>query len=131
MPSTIEGNTSPVKVLATVFLALALPAVAASGATGSGLRGVVLIDPGYPVCPVNKPCTRPAQHVWLVFSRSDRVVTRTRTGDDGSYRVRLKPGTYTVRSPSQGRLRQLQPTRVAVTAGRYRRVVFKLDIGIQ
>lgn len=119
------------KALATTVLALSLSAVAAGGTSQSGLRGVVLIDPAYPVCPDNKPCTKPAKHVWLVFSRSGRTVARTRTGADGSYRIKLRPGTYRVTSPSQIRGRALTPPRVAVLAGRYRRVVFRLDVGIQ
>jgi hypothetical protein len=119
------------KVLATVVLALALPAVAAGGTTAGGLRGLVLIEPAYPVCKVNEPCTRPAANVWLVFSRSGRAVARTRTAQNGSYRIGLKPGTYAVSTPAKGIHSTLSPRRVVVAAERYKRVVFKLDIGIQ
>jgi hypothetical protein len=126
-----SGNTGLMKLLATAVLALALPALAASSTSASGLRGVVLIDPAYPVCPLTKPCTKPAARVWLVFSRSSRTVARTRTGGDGSYRVRLKPGAYSVTSPRRIRRGGLEPQRIAVLAGRYRQVIFKLDIGIR
>jgi hypothetical protein len=119
------------KVLATAVLALALPAAAASSTSASGLRGLVLIDPAYPVCKVNEPCTKPAPNVWLVFSRSGRAVARTRTAQDGSYRLRLKPGTYAVSTPARGIRPTLRPRQVVVPAVRYKRVVFKLDIGIQ
>jgi hypothetical protein len=125
------GTSKPVKFLATAVLALVLPAVAASGTSQSGLRGVVLIDPAYPVCRVGVPCTKPAARVWLRFSRSGRTVARTRTRGDGSYRITLKPGTYRVTSPKQVRRGGLEPRLVAVLAERYRRVVFRLDIGIQ
>jgi hypothetical protein len=119
------------KVLATAILVLALPAVGTSATAVSGLRGLVLIDPAYPVCPVNEPCTKPAPNVWLVFSRSGRAVARTRTAQDGSYRIRLTPGTYAVSTAGRKVRTTLEPRRIVVPAGRYKRVVFRLDIGIQ
>jgi hypothetical protein len=122
-------------LVATALLALALPAAAVSATSPSGLRGVVLIDPAYPVCKAGQPCTRPAENVRLDFSRNGQVVARTRTGDEGVYQVRLAPGTYSVTAPSPspkkvGR-RTLFPRRAAVLSGSYRRVVFRLDIGIR
>jgi hypothetical protein len=119
------------KFLVTTLAALALMASAAGGAVRSGLKGVVLIDPAFPVCRVGVPCTKPARYVTLTFSLRGRVVASTRTGADGSYRVTLKPGTYAVAVPKQRPGSGLLPRRVAVRSGLYRRVVFKLDIGIQ
>jgi hypothetical protein len=124
-----------VKLLVTAVVAVTLPALAA-GATAptapspSGLIGRVLLDPGYPVCQVGKPCTRPAANVRLVFARgAQKVGTRTRA--DGTYRIRLKPGRYVVTSPSAARGRGLVPRRVDVPSSRYRLVVFRLDVGIR
>ena len=91
-----------------------------------------MIEPGYPLCKVGRPCVRPAPYVRLFFSRSGRIVARTRTAADGSYRIGLRPGTYAVSSPTTkigdaG----LWPRRVTVPAGRYKRVIFKLDLGLQ
>ena len=119
------------KFLATAVLTVALTVSAASGAARSGLKGVVLIDPAYPVCRVGQPCTKPARYVTITFSRQGRVVASTRTGADGSYRITLKPATYVVAAPKQRVGSGLLPRRVAVRSGLYRRVVFKLDIGIQ
>jgi len=110
---------------------LAFSAGTAGSAARSGLRGSVVIDPAYPVCKVGTPCTRPAGHVWLLFSRRSRTVARTRTADDGTYRIRLAPGTYRVTSPNDAAGRGLDPSRVTVRRGRYRQVVFKLDVGIR
>jgi hypothetical protein len=131
LTSVAERASTSMKFLATAVVALVLPAVAASGSSQSGLRGVVLIDPAYPMCRVGVPCTKPAARVWLVFSRNGRTVARTRTKRDGSYRIRLKPGIYGVTSPKQIGPGGLKPQRVAVFAGIYRRVVLRLDIGIQ
>ena len=120
------------RTFATAIIALALPTFAVGATSPSGLRGRVLIQPGYPVCKVNRPCVRPAPHLSLVFSRAGRTVARTRTQADGSYRIRLRPGPYAVSSPA-GKVGRagLQPRRVTVPVGRYKRVVFKLDIGLQ
>jgi len=119
-----------VRIFAATALALVLSVAVASGASRSGLHGVVLIDPAYPVCKVGVPCTRPAKNVWLVFLRHGHTA-RTRTGDDGRYRITLPAGTYTVSSPNHVVGRRLTPRRVTVRAGVYRRVAFRLDVGIR
>jgi hypothetical protein len=58
-------------------------------------------------------------------------VKRTLTREDGSYRVALSPGAYGVSSPGAGLTRKLDPDRVVVPRRQFRRVVFKLDIGIR
>ena len=115
-----------------IFTAIALVAVlpVATGASRGGLHGVVLIDPAYPVCKVGVPCTRPAKNVWLVFLRHGHTA-RTRTGDDGRYRIMLPAGTYTVTSANHLAGRGLTPGRVTVRTSVYRRVSFRLDVGIR
>jgi hypothetical protein len=120
-----------VKIVAATALALALSATAASAGSRNGLRGVVLIDPAYPICRVGQPCTAPARHVWLVFSRRGEALARTRTANDGSYRIALAPGTFAVSSPHHTLGRGLRPRSVVVRLGRYRRVNFRLDVGIR
>jgi hypothetical protein len=119
-----------VRIFTAIALALVFSVAVASGASRSGLYGVVLIDPAYPVCKVGVPCTRPAKNVWLVFLRHGHAA-RARTGDDGRYRVTLPAGTYTVTSPTHLAGRGLTPGRVTVRTGNYRRVAFRLDVGIR
>ena len=119
-----------VRIFTAIALALVLSVAVASGASHSGLHGVVLIDPAYPVCKVGVPCTRPAKNVWLVFLRSGHTA-RTRTGDDGRYRITLPAGTYAVTSPNHAAGRGLTPARVSVRTGVYRRIAFRLDVGIR
>ncbi len=117
------------RIFTAIALALVLSVAVASGASRSGLHGVVLIDPAYPVCKVGVPCTRPAKNVWLVFLRHGHTA-RIRTGDDGRYRITLPAGTYTVTShhlAGPG----LTPGRVTVRIGVYRRVAFRFDVGIR
>ena len=118
------------RIVTSTALALVLSVAVASGASRSGLHGVVLIDPAYPVCKVGLPCTRPAKNVWLVFLRHGHTA-RTRTGDDGRYRIALPAGAYTVTSPNHLAGRGLTPGRVMVRTSVYRRVSFRLDVGIR
>jgi hypothetical protein len=90
-----------------------------------------MIVPATPSCHVGEPCTKPAADVVLVFSRKGRAAHRTRTHDDGTYRIRLAPGAWAVTAPGSGLSRRLDPTRVVVPRARYRHVTFTLDIGIQ
>ena len=61
------------------------------------LFGTVSRGPVTPVCEARKPCTIAAAHVKLTFIRADAKVVALTDGS-GHYRVRLAPGTYTVRS---------------------------------
>ena len=125
-----QKETNVKSVVAALVLGLALFFLlgAGSSGSGSGLRGTVLLDPGYPTCQMGTPCTRPAAHVLLRFLRSGQVVAHTRTDGQGRYRIALRPRTYRVSSQSGA---VLKPTRVTVGTDRYRRVTFTLDIGIR
>jgi hypothetical protein len=118
------------KVLLTTLavVVLALAAGPAGATSPSGLRGTVLLDPAYPVCKLGTPCTRPAAHVRLRFWRQGRVVAQTRSDSRGRYRIALRPRIYAVTSGSGG---VLNPSRVAVATGSYRRVTFRVDTGIR
>ena len=120
------------RCLLLLTAALTIPGGAASGATGSGLRGVVTRGPIMPVCMVDQPCDEPAANVRLVFLRNGVVVSRARTGATGWYRVALAPGRYAVRlpgKPAMGRI--VKPQTARVFRGRYSRVDFSIDTGIR
>ncbi len=119
------------------FVALLLATVtvsagAASGATGSGLHGLVTRGPIMPVCSEAQPCDEPAANVQLVFVRNGVVVSRVRTNATGRYRLALPPGRYGVRlpgKPSIGRI--VKPQTARVFRGRNTRVDFSIDTGIR
>jgi len=85
-----------------------------------------------PVCREGEPCDEPAKAV-LIFSRKGRVIARARSREDGRYRISLAPGIYAVRLPGGPPAvgRGLEPRRVTVSRGRYRRVNFSIDTGIR
>jgi hypothetical protein len=124
------------RVLAALASLVATVAVSSAGAatSSSGLRGVVMRGPIAPVCAVEQPCDEPAKNVTLVFVRNGKVARRTKTNDQGRYRVVLAPGLYAVRLPTGQKLtigRGLEPTHARVFAGRFRRVDFSIDTGIR
>ena len=106
--------------------------IAAGGAAGStvpsGLYGTVTRGPITPVCRVGVPCTAPAANTTLVFSRPGHPQVRVRTHQDGTYRIALPGGTYTVRVATA---RPLQPGKAWVRSGHYRHVDFSIDTGIR
>jgi hypothetical protein len=127
--------------VATLTLVLAIVGLAAGSAGAaaatkppyaSGLRGVVMRGPTRPVCLENESCDAPAANVDLQFRRDGVLVARARTGADGGYRVRLRPGVYAVRVGGvQPIARRLTPAEVRVPRGHLARVDFHIDTGIQ
>ena len=122
--------------LVLALLGLALGSAGASAATkppyASGLRGVVMRGPTKPVCLENESCDAPAANIDLQFRRGGVLVARVKTGVDGGYRVRLRPGVYTVRAGDvQPIARRFTPAEVRVPRGRVARVDFHIDTGIQ
>ena len=119
-------------LFALLIVAVTIFAGAASGSTGSGLRGLVTRGPIMPVCMVDQPCDEPAANVRLVFLRNGVVVSRVRTNATGRYRVALAPGRYAVRLPGKPVLgRVVKPQTARVLRGRYSRVDFSIDTGIR
>jgi hypothetical protein len=120
------------RVLLTVLVVFAAAGSAGASTNPSGLWGEVRRGPIAPVCVAEQPCDAPAKNVTLVFSRNGTVVRRATTNDQGRYRVRLAPGTYSVRrteKPAVGR--GLEPAQARVRAGRFVRVDFSIDTGIR
>ena len=113
---------------------VALVAAACGTANGTtvrgGLYGKVTKGPIMPVCQEGVPCDGPAAGLTLVFSRNGTAVARTTTRQDGSYRLALRPGSYTVRAVPRG-LVPPEPGVVTVAADRFRRIDFFVDTGIR
>jgi hypothetical protein len=56
------------------------------------------------------------------------LVAHVRTDNRGKFRMALDPRTYRVTAKMAG---TLKPDHVTVDTGRYRRVTFRIDIGIR
>jgi hypothetical protein len=88
------------RLLAAAVLPLLLVPVVAAGATSgppTGLLGFVKQTQGG-MCPAGDPCDGVGRGVLLVFSRAGQPMHRVRSGDDGRFKLRLKPGRYRVRA---------------------------------
>jgi hypothetical protein len=105
----------------TVFLA----------ALVAGLFGTVTRAPTMPVCIVGQPCSKPAAGVTLTFMHGGVTAKSVVTGANGTYRVLLAPGVYTVRVSGLGRMQRMTPTTVTVRRGLVARQAFVIDTGIR
>ena len=118
------------RMIVTIIAAVAILGSGAGGATTihSGLYGNVTRGPITPVCAAEQPCSEPAAGAALRFLRNGQLVAQTRVKADGSYRIALLPGRYTVAAPSR---RPLDPSTARVRTGRFAHVDFAIDTGIR
>ncbi len=117
------------KIAFAVIGAVCLLGGAAQGSTiKSGLYGKVTRGPITPVCMAEEPCSAPMPGATIVFSRSGRDVARTRTAPNGTYRMALTPGTYSVRVLHA---RPVDPATTRVPRDRFRHIDFSVDTGIR
>ena len=91
------------------------------------MHGTVRIGPTTPVCRAEVPCSKPAAHVLLSFTRG-RARVQVRTDALGRYRVRLAPGTWTFTTRIGIRP---TPTRFVVPRAVSARRNFSIDTGIR
>jgi hypothetical protein len=94
------------------------------------LHGTVMRGPTAPVCRVGTPCSAPAKHITLYFTRNGTMHS-TRTDSLGRYRLRLRAGVYSVKTDQRPFGFRPQPSSVTVRAGIDRRMNFKIDTGIR
>jgi hypothetical protein len=117
---------------------LAVGALAGCGGGGTspgsrtgGLYGTVTRGPTSPVCRAGIPCWEPASGARLLFRQNGRAAASVVVAKDGSYSVKLAPGTYTVAVPPQPSVGGITPMTVRVVAGRTRKVAFQVDTGMR
>ena len=89
------------------------------------LKGTVTIGPLTPVCRVGTPCDGPAPRVVLTFTSRMRTFHAT-TAANGTYSVKIEPGTYAV-TASKGM--RISPAALVVRGPR--RQSFSIDTGIR
>jgi hypothetical protein len=121
-------------LVAMLASAALVSAGAPAGTIQSGLYGVVRKGPIHPVCKVGEPCDAPAR-VTLKFSRPTATgVLRYSVASkaNGSYRIALPPGYYTVTTKERiGIRRNIRPHAVHVRSGHWDKLDFFIDTGIR
>jgi hypothetical protein len=117
------------------LMGLLLAACATSAAPPeSGVEGRVWVGPMCPVVQEGVPCPDQSLEAELeVTDSAGRVVARTRSEPDGSYRIPLAEGTYlmTPLSPSEAGLPFADPFPFEVAAGTWLSLDIHYDSGIR
>jgi carboxypeptidase family protein len=125
--------------LILIGLSLSLSACADAGTVGTsgngaaGILGKVLLGPMCPVQQVGSPCPdRPIKADITVTASDGKVIATGRSDEDGTYRISLAPGSYTVtaKQPSEG-FGFGKPITVRVRADTYVRLNLLVDSGIR
>lgn len=123
------------------FVALAVGFLAL-GACGSddllgpdapqGIDGLALSGPHCPVQPSDGSCPDRPFQAWIkIRDRDGGVVTRVHSGEDGRFRVGLRPGIYTLDPESGDPFPVGSEQDVEVAVGVYTEVVVSFDTGIR
>ena len=97
-----------------------------------GIEGTVLIGPQCPVQSLENPCPDlPYEASIEIRVRGGGSVTHVRSGADGTFRVGLRPGFYSLRPEEGDPFPTAQPQDVEVVRGAYSEVTINFDTGIR
>jgi len=97
-----------------------------------GIEGIVLLGPQCPVESLENPCPDlPYQALIDVRDRNGNRVTRIRSGEDGRFRVGLRPGLYILDPESGDPFPVAGEQEVRVEEGVYTEVTVSFDTGIR
>ena len=101
-------------------------------ATKSGIEGAVTIGPTCPVQRIDSPCPdRPYEATIVVLDSGRHLVAEARSDAQGTFRVPLPPGTYTLSPQSLAALPYAAEQTVTVSPGRFASVHIQFDSGIR
>jgi hypothetical protein len=127
----------PVLLCAAIVLSgCALRSSGSGGGGGSsaasGVTGTVTIGPTCPVLQAKSPCPdKPFATQVSVTDAAGKVVVTTKSGADGSFKVELAPGAYTVSAVGSMSGAPSPGVRVSVTRGQWATVHLTVDSGIR
>jgi hypothetical protein len=97
-----------------------------------GIEGIVLSGPRCPVQSLENPCPDLPYQAWINVRREDRtLVTRVRSGEDGRFRVGLRPGLYRLDPESGNPFPVAGEQEVRVEEGVFASVTVSFDTGIR
>lgn len=97
-----------------------------------GIEGIVLLGPQCPVESLENPCPDLPYRAWIgVRNRNGDMVTRIQSGEDGRFRVGLRPGLYRLEPESGTPFPVAGEQEVWVEEGVYTAVTVNFDTGIR
>jgi hypothetical protein len=92
----------------------------------------VLLGPQCPVQTPDNPCPDEPYEAWIrIRTDSGGLVTRVRSGDDGRFRVGLRPGRYVLDPESGNPFPSAGEVDIEVREGSYAEVTIVFDTGIR
>lgn len=118
---------------ATPTMPSASPGPTAIGAA-SGIEGIAEADPQCPIASPGGACPpEPVSRTVAVLAADGREIARFTSATDGSFRVALPPGTYTLEEvvAQPGEPPSLKPVAVTVPLDAFVHVVLLFDTGIR
>ncbi len=98
------------------------------------MEGTVLFGPLCPVERADSPCPpKPIAATITVSTNDGGIVASATSRSDGTFRIPLSPGTFTLtaRAPGSGAFGVSKPVDVVVVLGRYTHVDLMVDSGIR
>jgi hypothetical protein len=125
------------RALLIVLAAVALVACGNEDPTkdsGSGIRGTVVIGPTCPVQVAESPCADAPYEATISVTSGVEVVATGESSSDGTFRISVPPGTYTVAAvPRNGdAIAHAEPVAgVVVTTGSFSNVAISFDSGVR
>jgi hypothetical protein len=97
-----------------------------------GIDGLVLLGPQCPVQTLDDPCADEPYAAWInVRDAGGGLVGRVQSGDDGRFRVGLRPGSYVLDPESGSPFPIASAQDVRVEPGSYADVLVSFDTGIR
>ena len=97
-----------------------------------GIDGVVLLGPQCPVQTLEDPCPDVPYEAWIeVRSADGKFATRIQSGEDGRFRIGLRPGQYVLDPESGNPFPIASEQQVEVEEGIYAEVIVSFDTGIR
>lgn len=127
---------SDMKRIAILLTILALASCGKGGTAQqptSGIRGTTAVGPQCPVMQASSPCPDlPFDGTIRVSTPDGKVVEEVHTSADGTFEVRIDPGSYVVAPVLDGGgPPSAAPVDVEVTAGAFAQVTMTIDTGIR
>jgi hypothetical protein len=107
--------------------------VATASEEQSGIEGIAEADPQCPIVAPGAACPpAPVSRSIAVVAGDGNELTRFRSANDGSFRVPLPPGDYTLLEVvAPGQPSSLKPVSVTIPPGAFVHVVLLFDTGIR
>jgi len=137
-PSGMSLRTATVAAATSLILlggcagGAATPGDSTPPPANSGITGIALAGPQCPVEIAGSPCPpKPIAIRVVVRDQAGHDVATFSTATDGTFRVSLPPGRYTLSTSEEAVLPFLKPTEVTVVEGSYVHLQLDADTGIR